>query len=475
MTFLNTTVPTATNFADLSAWTWLLQIFIIAVALLAGNVLRTKVKFLKRSLVPTALIAGLLILIGKCFPVFNHAVDKQAMEIFTYHCLGLGFVALALKNNKLQSRSKGLTVTETGCVTASTYLLQAVIGLLITIPLFLWRNHDSFFYSSGILLAMGYGQGPGQALNIGNIYSQQAAEQGITFAGTDFGLSIAAMGFLLGSVAGVIYMNTLRRKNKLRSAETPYDERYTLQDYEDDNEIPHAESIDKLTVQLSLVLLVYALVFLVMWGIQQADMGNLGSTLKPLCWGFNFLWGTILGVIIKNCLNLFKRTKLMHREYINNFMLDRIAGLCFDVMIVAGTAAIDFNNLRSIWLPLLLVCLLGLAGTFWYLRRVSDHLYPTYRHEGFLSLFGTLTGTASNGMILLREIDPKFETPAANNLVLQTIPAIVFGAPVLFLVGFAPLSLRNCWLALAIMTGVFLLFNLFIFRKKLFKKRTATP
>ncbi len=465
----------ATNFADLSAWSWLLQIFTIAIALLVANVLRTKVKFLQRSLVPTALIAGLLILLSKLSPLLNQAVDKHVMEILTYHCLGLGFVALALKNNKLQSRSNGITVTETGCVTASTYLLQGIIGLLITIPLFLRWDRENFFYSSGLLLPMGYGQGPGQALNIGNIYTQQATEQGIAFAGTDFGLSIAAMGFLLGSVAGVIYMNILRRKQQLRNTECPYREHYTLQDYEDDNEIPHAESVDKLTVQFSLVLLVYALVFLVMWGIQQADLGNLGGTLKPLAWGFNFLWGTILGVTIKSCLNLFKKAKLMRREYINNFMLDRIAGLCFDVMIVAGTAAIDFNNLRSIWLPLLLVCTVGLFGTFWYLRRVSDHLYPTYRTEGFLSLFGTLTGTASNGMILLREIDPKFETPAANNLVLQTIPAILFGAPVLFLVGFAPLSLRNSWLTLVSLFAVFVLFNLFIFRKKLFKKRTPTP
>ncbi len=31
-------------------------------------------------------------------------------------------------------------------------------------------------------------------------------------------------------------------------------------------------------------------------------------------------------------------------------------------------------------------------------------------------MFGMLTGTASRGMILLREIDPNYETPAANNL-----------------------------------------------------------
>ena len=36
---------------------------------------------------------------------------------------------------------------------------------------------------------------------------------------------------------------------------------------------------------------------------------------------------------------------------------------------------------------------------------------------------GMLTGTASTGVILLREIDGNFKTPAADNLVYQTFPA----------------------------------------------------
>ena len=85
-----------------------------------------------------------------------------------------------------------------------------------------------------------------------------------------------------------------------------------------------------------------------------------------------------------------------------------------------------------------------------------------------------LTGTASNGMILLREIDPKFETPAANNLVLQAIPAIGFGFPVLLVLGFAPLSLDNCMLSLGILILAFSVFTLFIFREKIFHRKKKT-
>ena len=455
------------SFANPAAWAWLIQFFIIVVALLLANLIRRKVSIFRRSLLPSALLAGLLILCLKPFGFFATMVDKASMEIITYHMLGLGFVAMALKNKKLKSATSTIKVIETGAVTASTYIIQGLVGLLITVPLFLWWNHSSFFYASGLLLPMGYGQGPGQALNFGVTFTSWAEGEGLVFHGSDFGLSIAAIGFIVGSLVGVIYMNILRRRDKLKIREGVVTEHYTLADYESEGEIPHSESIDKLTVQLCLVLLVYALVFLLMYGFQQLDLGNFGvKTLKPLVWGFNFLWGTLLGVLVRWIIGRLRKSNLMSREYINNFTLDRIAGTCFDFMIVAGTAAIDFNNLRGLWLPLILVCAAGAAVTFLYLLRCCRKLYPDYLYEGFFSMFGMLTGTASNGMILLREIDPRFETPAANNLVLQTIPALAFGFPVLLLMGFAPQSMKNTLVTMGIMAVALLLFGLFIFRKR---------
>lgn len=454
------------------AWGWLIQMFIIVAALLIANALRRKLPLLNRSLIPTALIAGLIILCLKAIPAVNGIINKAAMETFTYHTLGIGFIALALKNSSIESRAGGMVVTESGCLTASTYIVQGIVGLLCTIPLFLFWNSRSFFYASGLLLPMGYGQGPGQALNFGKVYAGHAADQGILFAGADFGLAIAAIGFIVGSLVAVIYMNILRRQGKLRVKKGNYKEEYTLQDYESKGEIPHAESIDKLTVQVCLVMLVYALVFALMWGIDKLDMGNFGTkTIKPMVWGFNFLWGTLFGVLVKGAINRFRKHRIIHREYINNYLLNRIAGFCFDVMIVAGTAAISFESLRGLWLPLIIVCTLGAIATFFFVRAASRHLYPGYENEGFFAMFGMLTGTISNGMVLLREIDPKFETPASNNLVLQSLTAILFGFPVLMLVGYAPGSLKATYITLAILVAVYLIFTTFIFRKKLFKRK----
>ncbi|MBO7700655.1 MAG: sodium:glutamate symporter, partial [Eubacteriaceae bacterium] len=57
-----------------------------------------------------------------------------------------------------------------------------------------------------------------------------------------------------------------------------------------------------------------------------------------------------------------------------------------------------------------------------------------------ISMYGMMTGTISSGVLLLREIDPNFETPAANNLVIGSSFAILLGAPLLVLVSLAPKS-----------------------------------
>ena len=129
---------------------------------------------------------------------------------------------------------------------------------------------------------MGYGQGPGQALNFGTIYHGQAHLQGIDFAGADFGLSIAAIGFIVGSVVGVIYLNVLRRRGVISVQEMEERQINTLDDYQSDDEIPDSESIDKFSIQICLVLFVYFLVYLFVNSIQKMDLGDFGTnTLKP--------------------------------------------------------------------------------------------------------------------------------------------------------------------------------------------------
>ena len=166
-----------------------------------------------------------------------------------------------------------------------------------------------------------------------------------------------------------------------------------------------------------------------------------------------------------------RKKGVMTHTYINSYMMNRLSGMFFDAMIVAGIAAINWHNLQGLLVPLLIICIIGGVGTFIYLKIVAKKIFPNYEHEMFFSMFGMLTGTASTGMILLREIDPNFETPAANNLVLQQVPAIVFGAPLLLLMSFAAESLFNSLIVFGICVLMFIVYNIILFRKQIFKKK----
>ena len=145
--------------------------------------------------------------------------------------------------------------------------------------------------------------------------------------------------------------------------------------------------------------------------------------------------------------------------------------LFFDIMIVAGTAAINLDDLTNTWGILIIVCAVGAIATFIYVKATTKEVYKDYPHEGFLAMFGMLTGTASNGMILLREIDPKYQTPMANNLVFQSLPAIVLGFPFLLMLGFAAESITNTVITFVILVVYLIALTIFIFRKRIFKKK----
>lgn len=441
------------SFGDESVWSFLIQIFILILALLVGNILRRKIPFIRRSLIPTSLLGGLLILLLKLLPFYDNVVNQATMEIITYHALGIGFIALGLKQAKDSQKTSAGKVMETGILTAATYVIQGLVGLAVTVVLFYLIG---FFPGGGVILALGFGQGTGQALNYGKMYETDFGFAG----GTTWGLTIATVGFIVSSVIGVIYMNILRKKGKLklRSEEGLKD---TLEDFVSEGEIPVTESVDKFTINFCMVFLVYAIAYLIMRLIN-----------VNLIWGFNFLLGTILAAAVRWVIKMLKKGKLMHRELTNNYLLDRISGFMFDLMIIAGVAAIDLSQLSGMWWQLLIVCSLGAIATFIYLRLACNHLYPEYPNEAFFSMFGMLTGTASNGMILLREIDPKFETPAANNLVLQGIPAIAFGGVLLLLFNICD-TIEHCWLVLAVLAVAWVVYTVILFRKAFFKKAYA--
>ena len=238
-------------------------------------------------------------------------MDGYFLEKVTYHTIGIGFIALSLRiPAKYSEKEKSdLTGLKSGALIVSTYLVQGITGLIISIGL-AYTIMPDFFKAAGILLPMGFGQGPGQANNVGSSYEQ------LGFAGgQSFGLSIAAAGFICACVVGVFYINIVSRHKQITVQKSAYvSGSVTVEDFQDENEIPISQSVDRFSVQFALVLLIYLATYLVSLGITSllADVApGLSKTLSPLIWGFNFITGSLLATGCRLGFDALTKAKVM--------------------------------------------------------------------------------------------------------------------------------------------------------------------
>ena len=415
-------------------WGPLIQMGIIAMLVLAANVLRRKVSFIRSSLMPTAVLAGFMMLGLKTIDIVP--INTNFLEGITYHAIALGFIASSLRVPEKGNSEGVLHASKNGALIVSTYLVQALTGLVISIGL-AYTVKPELFKASGVLLPMAYGQGPGQANNVGSTYEALGMA-----GGRSFGLSLAAAGYLCACVVGVIFLNILSRKGKFKRAEevNSISGSVTVDTFQQEDEIPIAESVDRFSVQAALVVAVYLVTYLVTWGITsllEAVAPGLANMVGTLLWGFNFIIGSLMAIVVRSVITGLRKAKWMKRQYQNNYLLSRISGLAFDFMIVAGIASINIDDLKGNWLPFVLMAVFGGVITYAYLMFLCKKLYPDYVYEGFFGMFGMLTGTISSGVLLLREIDPEMKTPASNDLITGSSFGIIFGIPVLLVVSYA--------------------------------------
>jgi len=451
-----------------AVWAFMVQLGLLLLFLMLGNILRRTIPAFRKCLIPSALLGGAVLLIADilCKWFGFTLVDNRLMQVITYHCLAIGFAAMTLKTERSTHKTNKAQVVEFGALQGGTYMLQAFVGLAITFILFLVTQHGDkvISYISGLILPLAFGQGPGNALSWDINFTNTPAAQ---FAGNgSFGLSLASIGFIVASVFGVLYINVQKKKGNLavREGNAHAESAFAT----DGEEIPDNESVDKFTLQVGFVAAAYALSYGFM-----CLLGALSDFTNSIAWGFNFLWASLAAMLIKFVVKHLRKGNLMHRGYINNYQMDRISGFAFDLMIVAGVAAIEINDIKNYILPIVILSLVGTLITHVYIRLVAKECFKGFEHEFFLMCFGTLTGTASNGMILMKEVDPGLRTPTSSLYILSNFPAMVMIAPLLLLLGFAGKTPTNALIALIIFFVLWAAYTIFLFRRRIFKKKYA--
>jgi glutamate:Na+ symporter, ESS family len=350
--------------------------------------------------------------------------DTNVLENIVYHALAIGFLALALK--RVPEKPKR-TFWTTGMLITSTYAIQAFIGITLVFLFFQDR-----FIGSGMLVALGFGQGPGLAMSIGSGWSPYLDNYG-----TVLGASYAFLGFVFGGTVGVYLINRIsKRRGQIKPT---YQDETSQKASVDIDMVKEISILDGFTQQFVIIGSIYLIVYVTLLLIHQALMplGNIGNTIFGLFRGFNFIIAILYGLLYKSVLSKLESRGKNVRFMTNNYMLSNIASFAFNIMITGSVLAITLAFLETFGVQLIVTSIFAGVITLVYLIVMSKRIYDKHHEEYTVGLFGMLTGVASTGLALLKGIDPNLETPVAEEMVLGSGTAILMALP-LFVLLFIP-------------------------------------
>lgn len=409
---------------------------VISVALIIGAFIRYKISFLSKFLIPAPIIAGFILLIFYNYISPSFGLTQDFLGDLVYHMLNISFIAMMLRTKDgdfLNKKSSNIFANVFG--TISQYGLQTFFGLLLTLLLIITIS-PNLFPAFGFLLPLGFELGPGQA------YSISLAWEPLGFTGaTSVALTIAASGFLVGAIGGVILVNWGISKGYVENPKES--EEFELKKHQG---LIEYFNLDSLSYHFAIVLSTYLLSLLCLSVLTYllSFAGSLGVEFGDSLWGLNFIFSSVIAILVRKFIN-----KRGIGPSIETAMCNRISGFSIDLTIASSLGAISIAAISDYIFEILLLVILGTFIAFklltWYCKKIfTDNWF-----KRMLILFGCATGTLPTGLALLRIVEPNMDSGVATDYMYSA--AIVF--PIMI-----PLILCANLPAMAATTGSYLYF-----------------
>ena len=415
-------------------WSLFIDLGIISLTLLVASVIRERVYFFQKYLIPGSVTAGFLLL-----PFYNYlapliGLNTEGLGNLVFHLLNLSFISMSLK--KATGKATGKRIFSMVIAILSQYSIQSLLGIGITF-LFIATIIPDLFPSFGLLITLGFALGPGQAFAIGKGWEAY----GFT-GGSVVGLTFAAFGFLWACFAGIFIINRAVKKNWVDEKCIRALSRKTVRSGINKNEAPISHgsgvtagsgAIDPMAYNLAIVFAVYLITFLFLKFVTFAltFAGTAGKDLAGNIWGVSFILAALIGSGVKR---IFHRAGIGFT--IDNHRLNRIAGTSVDIMVTASIGAISLVTVSRYWLPIVVMGVLGGLITSVTLIWMSSRLFEDHIFQRTILLFGALTGTLPTGLALLRVVDPEFETLAVSDFMYAVGIVFIFAIPLIISMNF---------------------------------------
>lgn len=457
-------------------WSIILDLGVLSLALLLATLIRAKVRFFQRFLIPNALTAGFIALIFYNVAAPDLGMNTNGLGNLVFHLLSISFIAMSLR--RTGKKKNGKMVFATGISLMLQYGIQTVLGFAISMVLF-FTIMPQIFPGFGVLLTAGFSLGPGQAYAIGTGWEKFGFSGGGTI-----GLTFGAIGYLWACFVGMTIINIAIRKGWLKVDEKglviPVDIQRGVHApndgaVEESLRTTEPEAIDPMTYNFGIVLATYLLTYLFMHGISWllSFAGPTGEDLAWNLWGITFVFAALIAQLVKKLMSIMKVDYTL-----DAVRLTRISGLSVDLMVAAALGAISLVVVGQFWLPILIITMAGGVVTTFSHLWLSSRIFSDYVFHRVILVYGAVTGTLPTGLALLRVIDPEFETPAAPEYMYATGIAFLLAIPLILAMnlpsyGFANNNPAYYWIAMgvfsAFLISMFILYVI-IARKRAFAK-----
>lgn len=412
----------------------------IGMLLMLGTLIRAKVPLFQKLLFPSSLIGGLigfvlinLDLVGMPTSTGWKDITPNIFSMITFHLFAFGFVGIGLLQTKKPASGKVVMrgALWIALVFGMTFSVQALIGKGVFV---LWQDlfGGTFETVNGYLLGAGFTQGPGQTQAYATIW--QTSYQ--TANALSVGLAFAAVGFLVAGLVGVplAFYGIKKGWVSIEGGKLPQCFLRGLMDKGDNptcaRSTTHPANIDSVAFHLAIMATLYALAYAFgVWWLCTMPKGINGLGI-----GMIFAWGMFFAMIARKLMAKFDLIHLLDGETTR-----RLTGATVDFMICAVFMGIQVRQLQEVAMPFLIAVVLGTIATLficlWFGRRSPEHGF-----ERGLTLFGYCTGTAASGLLLLRIVDPEFDTPVAVEVGLMNVFATILFKPISWSMPFVPVE-----------------------------------
>ena len=413
----------------------MLSFIILCVVLLIGHFLRMKIRLIQKMYLPSCVVAGVIAL--ALIQLFQGCESWFAVDFFAnlnqttsevtapwsalpgflinivFACLFLGHPVP--KFRELYHRA-GPQFAYGQIVAWGQYAVA--IGFFLgfiryVFPVLAESSKDMF----GVIMPVGFEGGHGTAAGLENAFID-----GGWAAGKDYAMASATFGVMTAIIVGMILINWAVRKghtfHKINpqgltkeeaSGVIPPDKRPSA-----GNLTVNSDAIETLSLHVAIVGLACLLGYLFKEGLLFLELDIFGHQLEegqkaffstfplfPLC--------MLGGLFVQMFEDRFDKYKL-----IDLGLTRRIQNAALDFLVVAAIATIKIEVIMDGIVPLLMLVVIGIAWNVGCLLWLARRVFPDAWFERAIAEMGQSMGVTATGLLLLRVVDPDYESPAAD-------------------------------------------------------------